>query len=83
MQADETPKYCENCAFCRVPDNGIQFARCVAPQAGKQEGTADRFVSAKFDKKEDQYCSTMRLVDSRCSPAARWFEPKQDAAVAA
>lgn len=83
MQADETPKYCENCQHCRVPTNGLEFARCAAPQAPTGFENRNRFLGAEFDKPIETYASVMRNGDHRCGPAAKWFQPKTTEQVAA
>lgn len=80
MQADETPKYCEDCRFCLVPSNGLKFARCTNPGAvTKTTGFGgDQFVARELDIEGHRYCSSTRLDQAMCGENADWFEAKAE-----
>lgn len=83
MQADETPKYCRDCRFCQIGENGLAFAKCAAPQSPPGIESDRRFLGPEFPQSYPPFATVMRGGDHRCGPAAKWFQPKQDAAVAA
>ena len=74
---------CTSCQHCRIGPNGVEFAKCYAPQ-GVDLGQRLAGSTAKATKWV--YCSIQRttpwpldVLFNTCGQRGRWFQPKREA----